>query len=126
MTSLQQTSRCRIIPIRSARPKPPSRALLVLIFGQRVIDLAGVVRFIGAGGDLCHRITEAACQEFGWPWLSLEEAVVLLGREGLYRILCEPRHPGRSAGQLRRVLNTNHTAPTAALRTPEIFQGETK
>lgn len=126
MTTHPQTSRCRIISINSVRPAPSPRAMLALIFGQRVIDLAELARFIGSGSDLCYRITEAACQEFGWAWLSLEEAIVLLGRDGLYRILCSPRRPGRSARQLRRVLNFNHAAPTAALRFPEIFQGGTK
>jgi hypothetical protein len=123
MTNHSQTSCCKVISIASARMQRPHRAL-ALIIAHRVMDLAELASFIGAGSDLSYRITEAACQEFGWPWLSLEESIVLLGREGLYRLLSEPSHPGRSASQLHRVLTIN--TPTAALRPLQTFQGEPK
>ena len=52
---------------------------------------------IQADRSLSYRVTEAACQEFGFPWLSVEEAIVLLGGERICALLSAPRRPGRSA-----------------------------
>lgn len=128
MTDHQQTSRCRIISIASACPHI-RQSPLARILGQRVMDLAELSRVIGVESDLGRRIKEAACQEFGYPLLSLEEAIVMLGRQGLYRFLgdavpCNPRRSGRSARQLR--LNISHTTPAATLHPLVVFQGEAK
>ena len=86
--------------------------LLALIRGQRVINLAELAQSIHADRNLSHRVTEAACQEFGWPWLSVEQAIVLLGRERLCTLLALRLHEsnwrGRSARQLRRASNSTN------------------
>jgi hypothetical protein len=89
------------------------------------MDLAELARSLQADRNLCYLVTEAACQEFGWPWLSLEEAILLLGRQRLGALLSNPHQRGRSARQLRTLL-CNHTASAANPRRLETFQGKTK
>jgi hypothetical protein len=114
MTNHQPRSRCRILSIASPRQAIPVQtapvALLSLILGQRVINLGEVARAISADCNLCSRVTEAACREFGSPWLSVEQAIVLLGRE-------------RLAGHIFRLLHTNRNPPAEQLRLPETLQG---
>jgi len=126
MTIPQPRSRCRILSIASPRPlasatggpsvgpyPTPARvpfALLALIGGQRVIDLAEIARAIAANRNLCSRVTEAACREFGRPWLSVEQAIVLMGRERLAsHILC--------------FLHLNRNPPAEHLPLLELHQG---
>jgi hypothetical protein len=114
MTNHQPRSRCRILSIALPRQATTVQtapvALLSLIFGQRVINLGELARAIASDCNLCSRVTEAACQEFGSPWLSVEQAIVLLGRE-------------RLAGHILRRLHTNRNPPAEQLRLPEMFQG---
>ena len=129
MTNPQPRSRCRILSIASFRPATASAAggsslgpypthaniqmdntLLALIGGQRAINLAELARAIAADRDLSCRVTEAACQEFGWPWLSVEQAIVLLGRE-------------RLAGHILRFLHLNRNSPAERASLPELLQG---
>jgi hypothetical protein len=100
---MNSASHCRIISIAPA-------SALALIRSQRAINLAQLANSIQADRSLSYRVTEAACQELGYPWLSVEEAVVLLGGERICAILSNPRRPGRSAGQLRRALSRNRIA----------------
>jgi hypothetical protein len=107
-------SRCRILSIASSRSatavQTASVALLSLIGDQRVLNLAELARAIAADRNLCCRVTEAACREFGRPWLSVEQAIVLLGRE-------------RLAGQILRFPHINRNPPAEQLRLPEMLQG---
>jgi hypothetical protein len=118
MTTHQPRSRCRILSISSPRPAnavqpAPANlqgALLSLIGGQRVINLAELAQAIAADRNLSCRVTTAACREFGRPWLSVEQAIVLLGRE-------------RLASQILRFLHTNRNPSTERLPLPELLQG---
>jgi hypothetical protein len=118
----------QVISITSARlaGTPQSRSVNALIRGSRAMDLAELARFLQADRNLCYLVTEAACQEFGWPWLSLEEAILLLGGQRLSALLSNPHQRGRSARQLSRALHRNHTAPAANPHRSETFQGKTK
>jgi hypothetical protein len=119
MTTSYPASRCRVISIASAAYLPSA---LALIRGQRAINLAQLSESIRADRNLSYLVTEAACQDFGSPWLSVEEAIVLLGGERICTILSAPRRPGRSASQLRRAL---HRSRIAANPCPlETFQEE--
>jgi hypothetical protein len=100
--------------------------VLALIGGQHTMNLAELAQSIQADCNLCYLVTEAACQEFGWPWLSVEDAVVLLGRERLCALLSNPGWHRRSARQLRRALHRNHPTPAAQLRLLETSQGGTE
>jgi HD-like signal output (HDOD) protein len=108
MTSSHSASRCRIISIAPAKN---SCSALDLIRNQPAINLSQLSESIQSDRSLSYRITEAACQEFGFAWLSLEEAIVLLGVPRIRTLLTAPRRPGRSAAQLRRILHRNRTAP---------------
>ncbi len=126
MNTNQREAKGRVISITSARlaGTPQSHSVITRILGSRAMDLTELARSLQADRHLCYLVTEAACQEFGWPWLSLEEAVLLLGRQRLCALLSNPHQRGRSARQLRRVLHRNHTA--ANPRRLETFQGKNK
>jgi hypothetical protein len=113
MITPKRTSRCRILSIASPRQAsaPQAVAMLALIGGQRVINLAELARAIAADRNLCCRVTQAACREFGWPWLNVEQAIVLLGREGL-------------ASQFLHLSHTNRNPAATNLRRLEPFPGE--
>jgi len=117
MTPSQPASRCRIISIASAKH---SCSALALIRGQRTINLSQLTESIQADRSLSYQVTEAACQEFGFPWLSVEEAIVLLGVQRIRILLTAPRRAGRTAAQLRRTLHRNRTVPCQL----ETFQEE--
>jgi hypothetical protein len=78
---------------------------------ERVINLAEVARAIAADRNLCRRVTEAACLEFERPFLSVEQAIVLLGRE-------------RLASHILRLRHTIRNTTTATLRLRETLQGK--
>ncbi|MGC2210595.1 MAG: hypothetical protein WA532_10840 [Candidatus Korobacteraceae bacterium] len=84
--------------------------LLALVGSQRAINLAELTRAVAADRNLSNHVTQAACQEFGWPWLTVEQAIVLLGRE-------------RLAGQILRFLHINRNPPAERLPLPELLQG---
>ncbi len=113
MTSSPTASPCRIISIASERPgaATQSPSALALIRGQRAINLAELADSIRADRWLSYLITQAASQEFGCLWLSVEEAIVLLGGARICALLSVPRH-GRSASQLRRASHRNCITPT--------------
>jgi len=123
MTNSQPASHCRVISIASARPTQ-SHSAIALIRGQRAINLAQLAESIRADRSLSYLVTEAACQELGCPWLSVEEAIVLLGGERICTLLSAPRRPGRSASQLRRALHRNRIATPANPCPLETFQEE--
>jgi hypothetical protein len=125
MNTYQRESKGRVISITSARRAGAPHSVLALTLGAPTMDLAEVARSLQSDRNLCYRVTEAACQEFGWTWLSLEEAILLLGRQRLCALLSNPDQRGRSARQLRRALYRNHTAPAANPRRSENFQGKT-
>jgi hypothetical protein len=126
MNSYQHISGCKVISIASAHPAgaPPSHSLLAQVRGQHAMNLAELVQSIRADRELCYLVTEAACREFGGPCLSVEDAVVLLGRQRLGALLSSPAQRGRSVRPLRRVLHRNRIAPAANLHPPKTFQGE--
>ncbi len=99
-------------------------AMLALIRGQRAMNLAKLADYIRANRDFCHSVTEAAREEFGWPCLSVEDAVVLLGGKRLCELLSNPNRGGRSAAPTRPALRGDSIAPAANLRQLESFQGE--
>jgi hypothetical protein len=93
-------------------PRPPDARLacmLTLIAGQRSIDLQELTRAIASDCELSRQVTDAACQESGCPRLSVEQAIVLLGRTRLTSQLLsvERRHrkPAESAWGVRREYN---------------------
>jgi hypothetical protein len=90
------------------------------------MNLTELAQTIAADPNLSYRVTEAACQEFDWPWLSVEQAIVLLGRQRLVTLLSIPMRHGRSVGQIDRVLHINHSAPAANLVPLENRQEESK
>jgi hypothetical protein len=113
MNTYQRTSCCRIISIASAGSTSEARTVVLsaLIRGQRTMDLAELARSIAADPNLYNRVTKAASQEFGWTWVSLEQAIVLLGRQGLSALLFSmPARPGRSASRLHHPVYANHTS----------------
>lgn len=84
--------------------------LLALTGSQRAINLAELTRAVAADRSLSCHIIQAACQESGWPWLNVEQAIVLLGRE-------------RLVGQILRFLHFNRNPPAEPLPLPELLQG---
>jgi hypothetical protein len=98
--------------------------MTALADGCRAINLAELAHAIAADHNLAYLVTEAACHEFGWPWLSIEEAIVLLGRKRLFTLLSSPGLHGRSASQFLRPNHTNRITPAANRCQLEPFQGE--
>jgi hypothetical protein len=100
--------------------------MLALIRGQRAMDLAQLAESIRRNRDLRSIVIETACEEFGWPRLSVEEAVVLLGGKRLYALLSRADQRGRSVSHARRTIHGNSIAPAANPGQLEMFQGEPK
>lgn len=128
MNTRQRTSCCKIISIAPARPSTVQNTIapLALILGQRPMNLASLAQSIAADPNLTYQVTEAACQEFGYAWLSVEQAILLLGRQRLSMLLSGPVRCGRSARQLQHVLGTNNSTPADPLRPSEDSQEESK
>jgi hypothetical protein len=126
MTTSYPASSCRVISIASASPgaAAQSYSVLALIRDQRAFNLAELAESIRADRRLSNLVTEAACLEFGWPWLSVEEAIVLLGSQRLCSLLSRPHRHGRSASQFRGALHGNSITTAADLRLLETFQEE--
>lgn len=125
MDTFDRTSRCRVVSIISAAAPAQSRRVLALLRPRCAIDLADLTLAIKANPYFCYLVTEAACLQFGWPRLTIEDAVVLLGRRGLYALLADPDPYGRSATQLRRAFRTTITS-TASLSRSRTSQGKVK
>jgi hypothetical protein len=100
--------------------------MLALIIGHNAMNLDELAQSIRANHDLCYIVTETACKEFGWPWLSVEDAIVLLGGKRLRGLLSSSNRHGRSASQLHRTLHRNSIPPSANLCLLETFQGDSK
>jgi len=93
MTNTQNNPRRKFACLVPPRP-PDARlaSMLALIAGQRTLDLEELTRSISSDRELCRQITDAACQESGWPLVSVEQAIVLLGRKQLTsQLLCVER-----------------------------------
>jgi hypothetical protein len=86
------------------------------------MNLAELARSIAAEPNLCNRVTDAASQEFDCPWVSLEQAIVLLGRQRLWKLLSSMRL-GRSTTWMHRPVHVNHN-PAASLSLLENHQEE--
>jgi hypothetical protein len=97
-----------------------------MIRGQHAMNLSELAESIRADHHLCDVVTEAAYQEFGWPRLSVEDAIVLLGGKRLRTLVSAPVLPGHAAPKLRRTFHNNSITPSADLCLLEMFQGETK
>jgi hypothetical protein len=126
MTTSYPASSCRVISIASASPgaAAQSHSVLDLILGQRAFNLAELAEAIRADRRLSHHVTETACLESGWPWLSIEQAIVLLGSQRLCSLLsCLHRH-GCSASQFCSALYGNSITTATDLRPLETFQEE--
>lgn len=128
MNTHQQTPCCKVISIASARPATVQHkvALLALVRGQRPLNLARLAQSILTDPNLSYQVTEAACQEFGYAWLSVEQAILLLGRQRLSMLLSGPVSYGRSARQLQHLLRSNGFTPADSLRPSKDFQEESK
>jgi len=98
--------------------------VLALMHGRKAVNLAELAQFIRANHDLSYIVTETACQEFGWRWLSVEDAIVLLGGKRLCALLSNSNRHGRRASQFRRALHHNSSTPSAQLCLLETLQGE--
>jgi hypothetical protein len=125
MNNRQQTSACRVVSIASGTAAQ-SRSELARICGTRAINLAEMAESIRANRDLCYIVTEAACKEFGWRWLSVEDSIVLLGVDRLGKLLSNSNPHGRSATEFCRTFHNNGIAASTRLCLLETFQGETK
>ena len=100
-------------PRQAILPKP----VLAALRGQ-CMNLAELAGAIAADRNLCCRVIDAAIQECGWPGLSLEQAVVLLGRERLVAQFLLTSNPNRAA-------QAGKPGPPRALQAePEPGQGE--
>jgi hypothetical protein len=128
MNDRQQRSACSVIPFTSANQARTVRAAseLAHICSAPSINLAGLAEFVRGNRNLCYVVTEAACQEFGWTWLSVEDSIVLLGAHRLLELLSHSNPRGRSASQFRRNRHTNCFTPSTKPCLLEIFQGEPK
>jgi hypothetical protein len=93
---------CRVIPITSGRRFTAAPAPLAPWFRQS-LDLSELTAAIRSDRELACLVTEAACIEFGWKWLSLEDAIVLLGADRLSAIATNLPAYGRTSAQLRRI-----------------------
>jgi len=89
--------------------------VLALILGQHVFNLAELAESIRADRMLSHLVTEAACLEFGWSWLSIEQAIVLLGSRRLCSLLSRRHGNGRSASRFRCALHVSNITTAANL-----------
>jgi hypothetical protein len=125
MNHRQRTSACRVVSIASGTAAQ-SRSELARICGARAINLAEMAESIRANRDLCSIVTEAACKEFGWRWLSVEDSIVLLGAYRLRELLSSFHPHGRSASECCRTFRNNGIASSTKLCLLETFQGETK
>jgi len=128
MNIRQQTSDCRVISIASGsaiRTAEPS-TLLDLIHGQHAMNLAELADSIRADRNFCNVVTEAASQEFGWPELKVEDAIVLLGGKRLCNLASAPVPGGRPAIKSRRTFHNNSFTPSANLSLLETIQEEPK
>jgi hypothetical protein len=67
------------------------------------LDLSELTAAIRSDRELAYLVTEAACIEFGWRWLSLEDAIVLLGADRLAAIAANLPAYRRTAAQLCRI-----------------------
>ena len=83
--------------------------MLAVLRGPSSMDLAELTQAITADRNLCRRVIKAAIQECGWPALTLEQAIVLLGRE-------------RLAAQFLRIPNVNRIAQAGSPCPPRPFQ----
>jgi hypothetical protein len=103
-----------------------ARVLTIFSFlrSQRAVNLAKLADSIRADRDLCSIVTETACEEFGWPWLGVEDAVVLLGGKRLCALLLNSNRGGRGPTQVHRALHGSSIAPAANLRQLKTLQGE--
>ena len=75
------------------------------------MNLDELAQAIKADRSLCRRVITAAIRECGWPALTLEQAIVLLGRE-------------RLAAQFLHFRNTHRMAQAGDFRPPRPFQEE--
>ena len=57
--------------------------MLTVLRGQSVMNVAELAQVITADHNLCRRVIKAAIEECGCPALTIEQAIVLLGRERL-------------------------------------------
>lgn len=85
--------------------------MLALLRGRSSMNLAELAQAIKADHRLRRRVIRAAIQECGWPALTVEQAIVLLGRE-------------RLAAQFLRVPNLNRIAQPGSPCQQGPFQGE--
>lgn len=123
MNNRQQTSSCRVVSIASGTAAQ-SRSELARICDTRAINLAEMAELIRANHGLCYIVTEAACREFGWGWLSVEDSIVLLGAYRLGKLLSNSNPHGRPASEFCRTFHNNSITPSTKLRLLKTFQGE--
>jgi hypothetical protein len=97
MKKLRQSARSQAVsPLTRRSVLAEPGAMLARVTGHSVINLAELSAAIASDRRLSRQVREAAAREFGWPGLSVEEAIVLLGRD-------------RLAGQLLRLTHTPGT-----------------
>lgn len=96
MTNAQRNARGKFATLVPSRP-PDARlaSMLTLVAAQRSINLEELTRAIASDRELSRQVTDAACREFDWPHLSVEQAIVLLGRERLTSQLLHVERPHR-------------------------------
>ena len=126
MKNVQSASSCKVVSIASVSTgaPPQSSPALALVRGQRVINLAELAESIRADRKLSYLVTEAAIGESGWPGLSVEQAIVLLGGEALCSLLSLPCGHRRFATRRQSPLHHSRISPTAHLSPLQHFQEE--
>ncbi len=90
MQTLEPHSSCNVVSIRQATASAQQPCVLALLLARRVLNLSELVRCIGADYTLCRRVLSAASREQGWPRPRVEEAIVLLGQQGLCALFAAP------------------------------------
>jgi hypothetical protein len=115
MESLRRKTGCKVIPIDSKRrdargaERSPRGG-----HSEQSLDLAGLAEFIRTDRYLHYLVAEAACVEFRFAWLSIEDAIVLLGRDGLRSLLANSFRYGRRASEFCRLLEAGSGMPAQA------------
>jgi hypothetical protein len=104
MNTRNRKSGCRTF-LTASRTAATSQAvaMLAVAAGHSAINLSELARAIAADRNLCRRVTQAAFEEFGWPGLSIEKAIVLLGRERLVTQFLRLPHLNNTAAPARKL-----------------------
>ena len=83
MSTHQRSPHCRQPLVPCLRQHELPQPLRSVLRGDSSINLAELAQAIAADRTLCRRVIKEAIHECGWPAVTVEQAIVLLGRERL-------------------------------------------